>query len=50
MSYLINLCCDFYDSEEYLDFLNTLFSNSDFPTGCWKKANSTTDGACEPVA
>ena len=39
----------FHGSEEYLDFLNTLYITSDFPAGRWKKANSSTDGAYEPV-
>ena len=28
----------FSDSIKCLDFLNSLKINSDFPTGCWKKA------------
>ena len=43
------LCLVVHGSGEYLDFLNTLSTTSDFPTGRWKKANSSTDGAYEPV-
>ena len=32
-----------------LDFLNTMSILSDYPTRCWIKANSSMDGAYEPV-
>ena len=38
-SYFVNLCCNFYGNEKYLDFLNTLLTTSNFPTRCWKKAS-----------
>ncbi len=37
--FYINIYYEFHDSEEYLDFLNTLPSTSDFPTRCWEKAS-----------
>ena len=42
----------FIHSGEYLDFLIDLLYSwlSNFPTGRWKKANSSMDGAYEPVA
>lgn len=37
--YVQNLYYDFHDSGECLDFLNTLFLTSDFPTRCWEKSS-----------
>lgn len=34
ISYCATLYCIFYGSEEYVDFLNTLFVTSDFSTRC----------------